>query len=116
MERVVYKSSVRELVEFILRSGDIDNRIVGRDQLKAMQEGSRIHRKIQNSMGPSYLPEVPLYHLIKLEECMIYGHLGDLAKARELFDEYYASALQTRSHCPGHIPYLDELRCTLGFS
>ena len=68
MERVVYKSSVRELVEFILRSGDIDNRIVGRDQLKAMQEGSRIHRKIQNSMGPSYLPEVPLYHLIELEK------------------------------------------------
>lgn len=24
------------------------------------------------------------HHLIKLEECMIYGHLGDLAKAREL--------------------------------
>lgn len=68
MERVIYKSSVRELVEFILRSGDIDNRIVGRDQLKAMQEGSRIHRKIQNSMGPSYLPEVPLYHLIELEK------------------------------------------------
>ena len=68
MERVVYKSSVRELVEFILRSGDIDNRITGTDQLKAMQEGSRIHRKIQNSMGPSYLPEVPLCHLIELEK------------------------------------------------
>lgn len=56
------------------------------------------------------------HHLIKLEECMIYGHLGDLAKARELFDEYYESALQRRSRCPGHIPYLDELRSTLGFS
>ena len=47
---------------------------------------------------------------------MNYGHLGDLAKARELFDEYYESALQRRSRCPGHIPYLDELRSTLGFS
>ncbi len=56
------------------------------------------------------------HHLIKLEECMIYGHLGDLAKARELFDEYYESALQRRSRCPGHIPYLDELRSTPGFS
>ncbi len=65
---MIYKSSVRELVEFILRSGDIDNRIAGADQLKAMQEGSRIHRKIQNSMGPSYLPEVALLHLIELEK------------------------------------------------
>ena len=56
------------------------------------------------------------YHLIRLDECMIYGHLGDLAKARELFDEYYESALQTRSRCPGHIPYLDELRSTLELS
>jgi len=47
---------------------------------------------------------------------MIYGHLGDLAKARELFDKYYESALQRRSRCPGHILYLDELRNTLGFS
>lgn len=68
MERLIYKISVRNLVEFILRSGDIDNRISSSDQLKAMQEGSRIHRKIQNSMGPSYLPEVPLEHLIQTEK------------------------------------------------
>ena len=51
--------SVRGLVEFILRSGDIDNRIhqVSAD---AMQEGSRIHRMIQKSMGPDYHPEVSL--------------------------------------------------------
>lgn len=68
MERITYKISVRELVEFILRSGDIDNRIATGDQLKAMQEGSRIHKKIQNAMGPTYLPEVSLYHLIELEK------------------------------------------------
>ncbi len=53
------KISVRELVEFILRSGDIDNRHhVSSDT--AMQEGSRIHRMIQKRMGSDYQAEVPL--------------------------------------------------------
>lgn len=48
--------SVRNLVEFILRSGDIDNRRSGASD-NAMQEGSRIHRLIQKRMGPEYQPE-----------------------------------------------------------
>ena len=39
--------SVRNLVEFILRSGDIDNRKGGIADKEAMQLGSRLHRKIQ---------------------------------------------------------------------
>lgn len=58
MEQI--KISVRNLVEFILRSGDIDNRYGKAAQKEAMQEGSRIHRKIQRRMGASYQPEVPL--------------------------------------------------------
>lgn len=58
MEQI--KISVRNLVEFILRSGDIDNRIGRAVQREAMQEGSRIHRKIQRRMGSAYQPEVPL--------------------------------------------------------
>ena len=53
--------SVRDLVEFILRSGDIDNRKGGGlGEKEAMQEGSRIHRKIQGKMGSAYRAEVPL--------------------------------------------------------
>lgn len=53
--------SVRNLVEFILRSGDIDNRHGGGAMDKdAMQEGSRIHRRIQGKMGSNYRAEVPL--------------------------------------------------------
>lgn len=58
MEQI--KISVRNLVEFILRSGDIDNRHGRAAQKEAMQEGSRVHRKIQRRMGASYQPEVPL--------------------------------------------------------
>ncbi len=53
------KLSVRGLVEFLLRQGDIDNRI-HQGSADAMLEGGRIHRMIQKSMGPDYHPEVSL--------------------------------------------------------
>ena len=59
-ERMVIKISVRNLVEFILREGDIDNRIGRGASTEAMQEGSRIHRKIQRRQGSDYHAEVPL--------------------------------------------------------
>jgi len=49
--------SVRNLVEFILRDGDIDNRRATGSE-NAMQEGSRIHRMIQKRMGSDYKAEV----------------------------------------------------------
>ena len=52
--------SVRNLVEFLLRSGDIDNRMSHGMQMSAMQEGMRIHKKLQRAMGSSYSAEVPL--------------------------------------------------------
>lgn len=52
--------SVRSLVEFILRSGDLDNRKSASADREAMQKGSRLHRKIQKQMGASYRAEVPL--------------------------------------------------------
>lgn len=54
------KISVRNLVEFILREGDIDNRRGQVSDKDAMEAGSRVHRKIQKSMGSFYRSEVPL--------------------------------------------------------
>ncbi len=51
--------SVRSLVEFILRAGNIDNRRAAASD-NAMQEGSRIHRMIQRRMGPEYQAETGL--------------------------------------------------------
>lgn len=53
------KVSVRTLVEFIMRSGDLESGS-GRMDADAMQAGSRLHRKIQKSMGSNYMAEVPL--------------------------------------------------------
>ena len=62
--------SVRGLVEFILRHGDIDNRHKASPD-NAMQEGGRIHRKIQRRMGAEYRAEVPLSCRIAREEYIL---------------------------------------------
>jgi Rad3-related DNA helicase len=62
------KISVRSLVEFICRSGDIDNRTGGMSDVKLMQEGVRLHKKIQKSMGAAYNAEVPLKLEIPIED------------------------------------------------
>lgn len=66
MEKSQIRISVRGLVEFILRSGDIDNRHVQSPE-NAMLEGGRIHRMIQNSMGSYYHPEVSLRYQMETE-------------------------------------------------
>lgn len=59
-EEKIIRVSVRNLVEFILRSGDIDNRTSGSIDKEAMLMGGRLHRKIQRSMGSDYHAEISL--------------------------------------------------------
>lgn len=67
-ERYQIKISVRELVEFLCRSGDIDHRRTSAGDLSAMREGTRIHRMIQSRQGAEYTPEVPLSCLFSTED------------------------------------------------
>ena len=48
---------IRQLVEFLLRSGSIDSRFAGFDRAL---EGARIHRKLQKAAGEGYAAEVSL--------------------------------------------------------
>lgn len=64
--------SVRNLVEFIMRSGDIDNRTTGSMSKEAMAEGSKMHRKIQGRMGINYEAEVPIRISIEYDKYSIY--------------------------------------------
>lgn len=61
MAECVYteKIAVRNLIEFLLRHGDIDASEGFRDP-DAMTEGTRLHKKIQKSMGGNYSAEVPM--------------------------------------------------------
>ena len=56
------KISVRNFVEFMLRSGDIDNRRRVSSE-NAMVEGGRIHRMLQRRMGSEYEAEVFLKYV-----------------------------------------------------
>ena len=54
------KISVRNLVEFVMRSGDLSVSSTGLKDPEAMQEGARIHKKLQRRMGSGYRAEVTL--------------------------------------------------------
>lgn len=59
--------SVRNLVEFVMRGGDIDNRRTSAAEKDAMQAGSRMHRKIQKRQGADYHAEVAMKHAVEQE-------------------------------------------------
>lgn len=83
-------------MEFILRSGNIDNRRTASPE-NAMQEGGRIHRMIQRRMGSDYHAEVFLRHIYKTPDYEIHvegradGIIiqagGSLARTPELTQE-----------------------------
>ena len=65
-----YRISVRRLVEFVLRGGDIDDRR-GEGSQQAMAEGSRIHRKLQKEAGGDYRAEVALAGTLSYEDVRV---------------------------------------------
>lgn len=72
----IIKSIIDEIDQYVLPAYEILN----------SREAILAHRK-----------DYPLLdnmdHLISLEECMIYGYLGNIEKAKQLFDEYYQTAV-----------------------
>ena len=104
--------SIRGLVEFLLRSGNIDNRIQ-QGSSDAMQEGSRIHRMIQKSMGPDYHAEVPLKYVHKAEgyDLVVEG------RADGILDKYFDDpdaydAQESFISSPKPAPMIDEIKGT----
>ncbi|MGX7203737.1 helicase C-terminal domain-containing protein [Enterococcus pingfangensis] len=64
----VKKLAIRELVEFILRSGSLDE---GKNSNHTPQEGARIHRKLQKEAGPDYQKEVWLKKPLEIAETAV---------------------------------------------
>ena len=109
-------TSVRNLVEFILRGGDIDNRS-GRMITDAMMEGSKIHRKIQRSMGEDYQAEVPLALTIEAEEYILviegradgiaYGEFPNQNSEKEAYTQ---DIFLDRTGKSEEMVYIDEIK------
>ena len=108
------KVSVRGIVGFILRSGDIDNRI-HQASPDAMQEGGRIHRMIQKSMGPDYHAEVPLSYEKSFEnyELIIEGRADGILD-RYMDEPVSALEMGQSSFLPAErfAPMIDEIKGT----
>ena len=105
-EETIIRISVRSLVEFILREGDIDNRVSGSMEKDAMLLGGKIHRKIQSRMGTNYTAEVPLKMQI---EGRADGVLKDDGKV--LIDEI-KGILRSLEHLEAPVPvHLAQAKC-----
>lgn len=63
------KLSVHQLVDFMLRTGDIDNRIYNRS---SMNEGTRIHAFYQSKQGNNYLSEYLLGATLDVAEFTVF--------------------------------------------
>lgn len=114
-ELPVVKISVRNLVEFILREGDIDNRAGTGMNLDAMQLGGKIHRKIQRRMGADYQAEVSLKCQIEMDGfCLnIEGRADGILKEADGFTvDEIKGILSNIEHLTEPVPvHLAQAKC-----
>lgn len=68
MRKITLDLSVHQLVDFLLRKGDIDNRVFNRT---TMNEGTLLHALYQAKQGDNYLSEYPLKTSITIDEVTI---------------------------------------------
>jgi DNA excision repair protein ERCC-2 len=85
------KISVRNLVEFILRRGSIDNR---KKSSHTALEGAKIHRRLQKEAGEEYQKEVYLKTEVDLEELtlIVEGRADGVFQKEEM---YYIDEIKT---------------------
>ncbi len=111
------KISVRNLIEFVLRSGDIDNTF--RSNIPAL-EGTRAHQKVQKSYGEEYKAEYTLKHNIEYEDYtfilegradgifilpdeIIIDEIKSTAKDLDTIEEDYREIHWAQAMCYGYI-------------
>ena len=66
--KTTIKISVRTLVEFVLRSGDLVSSFSGRARAV---EGTKAHKLVQKLQPPQYRPEVTLTHSVEAADCIL---------------------------------------------
>ena len=84
--------SVHQLVDFLLRSGDIDNRVFNRS---SQTEGSRLHSVYQSAQGKNYISEYPLRQTFVVDdiEITLQGRADGIIKKSE--KEYIIDEIKT---------------------
>ena len=91
MEKLL-RLSVHQLVDFLLRTGDIDNRVFNRS---SMTEGSRLHSVYQAKQTANYFAEFPLKMSFNIDEVdiILEGRADGVIKRSE--KEYIIDEIKT---------------------
>ncbi len=99
--RKLFKISVRNLVELVMRHGSIDNRYMS--NAKAI-EGIIGHQKVQNSYGDNYEKEVIVKHQLAYEDIdiQIEGRIDGILKEE---DKYIIDEIKTTTK---ELLFIDE--------
>ncbi len=84
--------SVHQLVDFLLRKGDIDNRVFNRS---SQTEGSRLHAIYQSKQGNNYISEYPLKQSFVIDdiEITLQGRADGIIKKSK--DDYIIDEIKT---------------------
>lgn len=108
--------SVRRLVEFLLREGDIDSESDWRGSIEAMQAGSSIHRMLQASGGEAYQAEVSLGCSIFFPEGSFNPYAARLDIREDAIDDQKGFFLRVEGRADGiiddgaHTLVIDEIK------
>ena len=91
-KKAAIELSVHQLVDFLLRSGDIDNRIFNRSSLT---EGTRLHAVYQSKQDKNYISEYPLKQTFVVDdvEVTVQGRADGIIKKSE--KEYIIDEIKT---------------------
>lgn len=129
---IIIKLSVHQLVDFLLRKGDIDDRIFNSD---TMEEGSKIHRNFQRKQNENYLSEVDLKTSIKtgIYEVILHGRAdgvildkivtideikstnSTLSEFNDINEEWHLGQAECYAYMYAKIHNLDEINIRLTY-
>ena len=106
--------SVHQLVDFLLRSGDIDNRVFNRS---SMNEGSRLHSVYQSKQSNNYMAEYPLAVSLTVDEIdiLLEGRADGIIKRSDgtyVIDEIKTTVEELKTFHDGNLEWhLGQAKC-----
>lgn len=114
-EKPSRRVSVRNLIEFILRNGNIDSSGRQGMDVNAMQEGAKLHRKLQSRGGSNYKPEVPLSVIMDIDCAMltVEGRADGVISGvlKKGLPQYMQETMQRMEEEEREIITIDEIKC-----
>ena len=106
--------SVHQLVDFLLRTGDIDNRVFNRS---SQTEGSRLHAIYQSKQGDNYISEYPLKQSFVVDdiEIVLQGRADGIIKKSEkkyIIDEIKTTVIDLKEFRESNLAWhLGQAKC-----